>query len=376
MLITAGALAVLILGWALLHRAESAVNGVPLAAAPKPVTTILARETTYRATHAYVGTLRAWVEASVGPQFVSAYVDTVLVRPGAKVHRNEVLATLDCRNASASSLAVAAEARAIDARQKAIADESLRTNSLHDGGFVSSNEAEPKQSQSASDEAQLAAERARVTTTTLAVDDCVLRSPFDGEISIRSIDPGAFVRPGTPIVTIVDRDAVRMTFEVPESDFGAVADKTPVSIRVLATGKTVVGTVSRRSPAADPETRTVHVEVDLDNRDHAIPVNTTGEVQVQVGAPMAVVAVPLVAASITGTNASLFVVDGDVTHKRTFEIQGEEGSHLYLQTTLEPGSRVVTEGRAILGDGDRVVFKDVPFSDSSGHEATSHGVAP
>jgi RND family efflux transporter MFP subunit len=376
--ITLGALGVLAIGWALLHRAESDVNKVALTSAPKPVTTIVARETTYRATRSYVGTLRAWVEASVGPQFVSAYVDTVLVRPGAKVNRNEVLATLDCRNASASSLAVAAEARAIDARQKAIADESTRTSSLLEGGFVSPNEAEQKQSQSASVEAQLAAERARVTTTTLAVDDCVLRSPFDGEVSIRSIDPGAFVRPGTPIVTIVDRDVVRMTFEVPESDFGAVAEKTPVSIRVLATGKTVVGAVSRRSPAADPETRTVHVEVDLDNRSHEIPVNTTGEVNVQVGEPVTAVAVPLVAASITGTNASLFVVDGDVSHKRTFEIQGEEGSNLYVRRALVPGSRVVTEGRAMLADGDRVVFKDAPFGDalSSGQEVPSQGVAP
>jgi RND family efflux transporter MFP subunit len=288
------------------------------------------------------------------------------------------LATLDCRNASASSLAVAAEARAIDARQKAIADESTRTSGLLDGGFVSPNEAEQKQSQSVSEEARLAAERARVTTTTLAVDDCVLRAPFDGEVSIRSVDPGAFVRPGTPVVTIVDRDAVRMTFEVPESDFGAVAEKTPVSIRVLATDKVVFGVVSRRSPAADPETRTVHVEVDLDNRSHEIPVNTTGEVKVEVGAPVTAVAVPLVAASITGTSASLFVVEGDVSHKRTFEIQGEEGSSLYLQTALPPGSRVVTEGRAMLADGDRVVFKDAPFGNplSSGRSATPHEVAP
>ena len=32
---------------------------------------------------------------------------------------------------------------------------------------------------------------------TLEVNDCVLRAPFDGEIAARSVDPGAFVRPGT-----------------------------------------------------------------------------------------------------------------------------------------------------------------------------------
>jgi membrane fusion protein (multidrug efflux system) len=359
--VTGGVLAVLVVGWALVHHAESEISTVALASAPKPVTAIVARAATYRETHTYVGTLRPWVEANVGPQFVSAYVDTVLVRPGASVKRNEVLATLDCRNASASSLSVAAEARAIDARQKAISHESIRLNSLLDGGFVSPNEAEQKQAQSASEEAQLASQRAKLASTTLAVSDCVLRAPFDGEISIRSIDPGAFVHPGTSIVTIVDRNTVRMTFEVPEIDFDAVAQRTPVSIDVLATSKSIVGAIARRSPAADPDTRTVHVEVDLDNTNHDIPVNTTAEVKIQVGQPKQTAAVPLVAASITGSKAALFVVEGEVARKRTFEIAGEEGSNLYLETALKPGTRVITEGRALLTDGDRVTPKGAAF---------------
>ena len=57
----------------------------------------------FRPSRTYVGTMEAWLSASIGPQLVSAYVDTVLVRPGAVVKRGEVLATLDCRDASAAS---------------------------------------------------------------------------------------------------------------------------------------------------------------------------------------------------------------------------------------------------------------------------------
>jgi RND family efflux transporter MFP subunit len=354
-----GLLVVLALGGWLVHHAESGVNKVPESATPKPVTVVVAKDARYRETHDYIGTLRPWIEANVGPQFVSAYVDTVLVRPGAVVRRNEVLATLDCRSASASSSAVAAEARAIDARQKAIAHESARVNTLLDGGFVSPNEAEQKQAQSTAEEAQLASEQAKLATTNLAVSDCILRAPFDGEVAVRSIDPGAFVRPGTSLVTMVDRSTVRMTFDVPESDFDAVGTKTPVSIHILATGRSIVGAVARRSPAADPETRTVHVEVDLDNRNRDLPVNTTGEVRVQVGQPRPSAEVPLVAASITGDKAALFVVDGDVAHRKTFPILGEEGGSLYLDPSLAPGSRVVTEGRSLLNDGDHVAPKEV-----------------
>jgi multidrug efflux pump subunit AcrA (membrane-fusion protein) len=105
----------------------------------------------------------------------------------------------------------------------------------------------------------------------------------------------------------------------------------------------------------------VHVEVDLPDADRSLPVNTTGEVAIAVGAPRPAVAIPLSAASITGARATLFVVEGDRARNKTFEVLGEQGSALYLETSLRPGTRVVTEGRALLADGDRVEPKVVPF---------------
>jgi RND family efflux transporter MFP subunit len=218
--------AVLALGAAMVWRAEANVNKVALASSAKPVTVIESKAATFRAARTYVGTLQPWVEARVGPQFVAAYVDTVLVRPGAVVKHNEVLATLDCRNASATNQAVSMQARAIDAQQKAIADEAARLRSLLDGGFVSPNEAEQKTAQSAAQEAQLLSQKAKMMTSALEVSDCVLRAPFDGEIASRTEDPGAFVRPGSTIVTVVDRSTVRVVGDAPESDFGAVAPGT------------------------------------------------------------------------------------------------------------------------------------------------------
>jgi membrane fusion protein (multidrug efflux system) len=359
----------LALGGILVHRAGSQVNGVALASAPKPVTGVAAQEATFRESRVYIGTLRPWIEAQVGPQFISAYVDTVLVRPGAVTRRNEVLATLDCRNASASSLAVSAEARAIDARQQAVAHESARLNTLLDGGFVSPNEAEQKEAQSASEQAQLASQRAKLASTALEVNDCVLRSPFDGEIAARTTDPGAFVRPGTAIVSIVDRSTVRMTVDVPENDFDVVAPGTPLTLRVVATGQTFTASITRRSPSADPDTRTVHCEVDIPNSSHVIPVNTTGEVRIEVGQPRVATAIPLDAASISGSKAAVFVVEGGVARKATFKVLGERGGTLYVDSTLQPGTPVVTEGRAVLVDGDAVTEKGVAFAPNATADA-------
>jgi len=265
----------------MIWRADARTNKVALSSGPKPVTAVRAKATTYRPTRTYVGTLQPWIQANVGPQLVSAYVDTVLVRPGAIVKKGEVIATLDCREASASTKAIAARARALDARQQAVEHEASRTQGLLQGGFVSPNEAEQKTAQSTSEAAQVEAERANLARSSLEVNDCIMRAPFNGEVAQRAIDPGAFVRPGNTIVTVVDRDTVRMTADAPETDFDVVAAGTNTSVHVYATKKDFAGTITRRSPAADPATRTVHFEIDLPDPARLIPVGTTGEVHIE-----------------------------------------------------------------------------------------------
>jgi len=349
--------AVLALGALMMWRAEASTNKVSLAQSAKPVTVVRAAEAKYRPTRSYVGTLMPWVEANVGPQLVSAFVDTVLVRPGAVVKRGEVLATLDCRNSTASQQAVASQARAIDARQRALADEAARTQALLDGGFVSPNQAEQIGAQSAAELAQLEATRAKLTGTALEVNDCVLRAPFDGEVSRRTIDPGAFVRPGTSIVTVVDRSTVRLTADAPETDFDVVAPGTKVSLHLLATNRDLTATITRRAPAADLGTRTVHFEIDVADPTRQIPVGTTGEIAVEVGDPRPATEIPLSSAVVRGAKATLFVVDGEVAHQKTVPIVGEARGRLFLDPSLPAGSRVVSQGRSLLEDGDQVAAK-------------------
>jgi membrane fusion protein, multidrug efflux system len=358
--IAGGTAALLVVGGLMVWRADAGTNKVALASRPKPVTVVRAKAATYRPTRTYVGTLQPWVQANVGPQLVSAYVDTVLVRPGAVVRRGEVLATLDCREASASTKAIAARARALDARQQAIEHEATRTQGLLDGGFVSPNEAEQKTAQSTSEAAQVESERANLARSSLEVNDCIMRAPFTGEIAQRSTDPGAFVRPGNTIVTVVDRTTVRMTADAPETDFDVVRAGTKASVHVYATNRDFPATITRRSPAADPSTRTVHFEIDIADPARSIPVGTTGEVHIDVGTPAPAVEIPLSAATVRGSKANVFVVDHDVAHSRTVVLAGEAGGSLFLDPALGSETLVVAEGRALLEDGDLVTAREAP----------------
>jgi RND family efflux transporter MFP subunit len=347
-------LGVLGAGAYLLLQERSRSSTKALAAEAKAVAVACAKRSDYRETRRYVGNIEPWLVAKVGPQFVSAYVKQVMFRPGATVAEGAVVATLDCSHVSADSESARMRARAHQERQKALADEAKRLAALVKRGFVSENEVEKKLAESASEEAQFSAAKAWAVSRELEVSDCILRSPFHGEVSERMFDPGAFIRPGGAIVTVVDRGKVRVTADIPEKDFAHVAPGSHVRVHILATKKTFPARVSRRAPAADPATRTVHVEIDLVNRNRQIPVGTTAELYIDVGKPVPATEIPLTAASIHGDKASVFVVEGEVVHRKRVHIEGEHEGTLFVEPTLTPGTRVVTEGRALLRDGDRV----------------------
>jgi membrane fusion protein (multidrug efflux system) len=349
-----GVAGVLILGGLLLWRAQSRVNRVALANSAKPVTVVKAAGVDFHPFRTYVGTLEPWQSAKVGPQLISAFVSSVLVRPGTEVKKGDVLATLDCRHASASTRAVAMQASAIDARQKALADQAARTQGMLDGGFVSANEAEQVGAQSIAESAQLQAGMAQLTRSSLEMNDCVLRAPFDGEVATRDIDPGAFVRPGMALLSVVDRSIVRVTADAPEVDFAVVQPGAQVKMHLLATNEEAVGIVARRSPAADMGTRTIHFEIDVPDEKRTLPVGTTAELRIEVGEPQPASAVPLAAAAVRTGKATLFVVDADTAHARTVPLLGEREGLLYLDRSLKPDTQVVLEGRALLQDGDKV----------------------
>ncbi len=370
---------------ALFFRSRSAVNKVALSERPKGVTTVLALAARYRPTRRYVGTVAPWLEARVGPQFTAAYLDTVLVRPGDSVQKGQVLATLDCKSASAQSKAMQMQARALSTTQEALSKEATRLSGLLEGGYVSPNEVERRTAESASKQSELLAANARLVRASLDVDDCVLRAPFAGEIADRMLDPGGFARPGSPILTLVDRDKVRILVDVPESDFEAVAVGTPVRMRLVALGKEMQGTIARRAPAADPGTRTVHAEIDFgEGRPEGspkkepqlrIPVGTTAELTIELGESVPAIELPLRAAAVKGDSATLFLVKEGEAHKLKISVLGESGGSLFVTPTIGAGTRVVTEGRALLKDGERVADNLESFTSVQAKPASPPGTS-
>jgi hypothetical protein len=149
--------------------------------------------------------------------------------------------------------------------------------------------------------------------------------------------------------------------DVPETDCAVVEPGSEAKIRFLALGTTMVGKIARRAPAADSATRTIHAEIDLLDAQRKLPVGTTAELTLSVGESVDASELPLRAASIRGDQATLFVLAGDIAHKRKVPVLGEALGSLFVpKQALAQGELVVTEGRALLSEGDRVQSKQEP----------------
>ncbi len=182
--------------------------------------------------------------------------------------------------------------------------------------------------------------KAKLARSALEVNDCVLRAPFDGEIATphdRSRRVRAARRRRSSRSSIAAPCADRRTRPRSTSTSSRPARKV-THPRPRDEARTSPASITRRAPAADPATRTVHFEVDLADPKREIPVGTTGEVHIDVGEPVAATEIPLYAATLRGEKATLFVRRG---RRRALEDVCREGrgARASLRRHVAPGRR-------------------------------------
>jgi RND family efflux transporter MFP subunit len=103
-----------------------------------------------------------------------------------------------------------------------------------------------------------------------------LSAPFDGVVTARDVSPGALVGPpaggkGAPLFRIELVSKLRLTVAVPENQTSAIklGDTLEFTVRAWP-GRKFKGTVARPARSVDVRTRTMPIELDVDNADNAL----------------------------------------------------------------------------------------------------------
>jgi multidrug efflux pump subunit AcrA (membrane-fusion protein) len=93
-----------------------------------------------------------------------------------------------------------------------------------------------QQQQIAVNRGQLAAAQAQVHLLETEIGQTSITSPFNGVVTQRLLDPGAFASPNQPVVRVSQIDTVYVNVNVPDDDLAYVHSRTPVSFTTSSLG--------------------------------------------------------------------------------------------------------------------------------------------
>ncbi len=196
-----------------------------------------------------------------------------------------------------------------------------------------------------------------------------VRAPYAGIITARFADPGALIQIATassagaiPLFTIMNLDTVRVYTNVPQDDSSwVVPGKTKATMDIKGLdGRSFTGTVTRSTLVLDPSTRSLLVEIDLPNPDHALRPGTFVEVSLGLREiPNALVLPPQ--AIISGPNGkSVFIIEAGHAKSAPVQTGISDGNWMEITSGLSGEEDVVVVGKRRLLDGSPVT--PAPFN--------------
>jgi len=279
---------------------------------------------------------------------VSGYLKTIAVDKGDLVKKDQFIAEI----ASPETDAQYASATADLANKKVLAE---RNDQLYKLGAVSRETAEQ-----ADTNYKLAQATLSQLETLRSYERLV--APFDGRVTARFTDVGALVQnamtsqtSALPVVTISDTTHLRVDAYVQQQDatyvhVGDVADV----VDAANPGRKITARVSRTSGELDPRTRTLLVEIDVQNPKDFFVGGSFAYVTLHLQVPP-VPQVPLNSLVLRDNKQYVAVPDDkDIVHFHPVQVESTDGNIVRIASGLTAGEKVVVNVPDEVADGSRI----------------------
>lgn len=294
---------------------------------------------THITTEEVVGTVRPKLRSAIEAK-ASGRIEQMIAVPGQHVKRGDLLAQLDAREIQAK-LDQAAAVR--DQAENDLA----RYSKLITQHTITQQEFEATQS-------RLRIARGAVAEAETLLGYMKITAPFDGVITRKLADVGDLATPGKPLLEMEDPLALRFEADVPETVIAKIEPSAVFAVRIGEQPE-ISGTVCEISPAADPNSRTFLVKLDLPQA-AGLRGGQFGRVSVPVG-ESSVLRVPSGAVVQRGQMQIVFVIVKGHAVLRLVKTGRQIGNEVEIVSGIEAGERVATDGVAQLVDGQSVEIK-------------------
>ncbi len=300
---------------------------------------------------------------------ISGPVERFLVDVGDRVESGQVIAEINAarlealRDAAAGALDAAEAQLATNRAELKLAQQELkRFEGLKRSAAFSQANYEDAQRNVEIAEAVVAEARAAIVVAQaelalreIDLDYSRVRAPYDGVVTQRLTEVGAYVQTGAPLVFMISDQDLEIEADVPVRRLAGLRPGTPVRFRL--NDETLYRAVVRAVvPAENPLTRTrpVRFATRFDGRPPALADDQSVVVQVPVGPPREVVTVHKDAVLKRPTGDLVFVVADGVAQPRPVRLGEAIGGRLEVLEGLQPGEDVVIRGNERLQPGTPV----------------------
>jgi len=293
---------------------------------------------------------------------VNSYVKKLLVDIGSEVHQGQLLATLEAPEIN-SQLA-GAESRiqqqqAIYFASKATYDRLLSTSKTP--GTVSQNDLEQAEAKKNSDLANVEAAKSAYKEVGASVAYLEIRAPFEGVITARNVNLGAYVGPGgkgtDPLFVLQDQKRLRLVVSVPENSTGGLTNKNEVTFTVQALGsQKFTAKIQRLAGALDEKLRSERLEMDVYNKDKKLLPHMYADVYVPLPTRDSSIILPKTA--VATSTEKVFVIKV-VDHKAVWvnvKKGIETADKVEVYGDIKPGDQVVKQASDEIRDGSTVKY--------------------
>jgi membrane fusion protein (multidrug efflux system) len=223
------------------------------------------------------------------------------------------------------------------------------------------------------DAANLRSTREQEAAQAALVAKKTVRAPFGGRLGITTVNPGQYLNPGDPIVTLESVDPIYVDFRLPQDNLAVVAVGQTVRVTADAfSGKTFEGKITSIDPLVDPSTRNFQAEATIRNPDHKLLPGMFVRTTVDAGAQERYLTLPQTAITYNPYGETVYLVSnpasagGHPTAKLIFVTLGStRGDQVAVVKGLNAGDVVVSSGQMKIKNGSQIIVNNsvLPLND-------------
>ncbi|MFZ6657155.1 efflux RND transporter periplasmic adaptor subunit [Undibacterium sp. TJN19] len=288
---------------------------------------------------------------------VIAEVAEAPVQEGIAVHKGQIIARftaadLHARLITQEAMVDEAQAKLALAKKNRISNETLLKQN-----YISQNAFDTTHNGLELAQASLKSALSQKEVAQLALADTQIRSPIDGVVSKRHVQPGEKVSPDTALYSIVNLSHLTLEAQVPASEIPRVKAGQTVLFRVDGFGaREFQGKVARINPAVEAGSRSMIVYIAVDNPDTSLKVGmfAKGNLVLEKTASSAVVPLSAVR-QVNGADVVYQVVNEQVKIQPVkLGLRSEDEGLAQIVQGLEPGALVIVSRLDTVKAGSKV----------------------